>query len=174
MTVRLTYTSGSLSTALDDEFDGQLTAARGETENHWPISSPARPRSKARCSREPRPDREVASRAHAAPEALVERAVAAARAARDGWRQTPYQERSAKLLAAAEAIGARHLEIAAVVSLETGKTRVEAIAEVQEGIDLIEKYCGEMERNAGFEHPWTASREPSATPTCCDPTACSE
>lgn len=155
MTVRLTYTSGSLSTELDDEFDGYLTAARER--NPEPLAHLIDSETVAEgevIEREnPAQTNEVASRAHAAPEALVHRAVAAAKVAREGWRHTPFPKRNRKLLAAADAIGARHIEIAAMVSLETGKTRVESIAEVQEGIDLIEKYCGEMERNAGFEQP---------------------
>ena len=75
---------------------------------------------------------------------------AAARAAAPGWRRTPYGERCALLRAVARGIGERHLELAAVASLEVGKTRAESIAEVQEAIDLIEAYAGHMEANDGY------------------------
>ena len=41
----------------------------------------------------------------------------------------------------------------AVVSAETGKVRLESVPEVQEGVDLIEAYCGHMERNDGYVIP---------------------
>ena len=50
----------------------------------------------------------------------------------------------------AEEIGARHLELAAVASLETGKTRTESIVEVQEAIDLVNAYAGHVEENEGY------------------------
>ncbi len=62
----------------------------------------------------------------------------------------PHGERCAHMRAVAWAIGERHVELAAVVSLETGKTRVESIAEVQEAIDLIETYCTTIEAAGGF------------------------
>jgi 1-pyrroline-5-carboxylate dehydrogenase len=45
------------------------------------------------------------------------------------------------------------MELAALASLETGKSRAEAILEVQEAIDLIEAYAGHMEENDGYTAP---------------------
>ena len=45
------------------------------------------------------------------------------------------------------------MEIAGVVSAETGKVRMEAVPEVQEGVDLIETYCADMERRDGYRTP---------------------
>lgn len=155
MTVRFTYTSGSLASELDDEFDAQLSAARSSDRNPSPhlIGGQEVAEGEVFERENPAEVSEVASRAHAATPALVERALSAAQEARDGWRKMPYQERNARLLRAAEAISQRHVEIAAVVSLETGKTRTESLAEVQEGVDLIEKYCEEMDSHQGFVAP---------------------
>ena len=84
---------------------------------------------------------------------LVRRAVEAARAAAPGWAATDYAERCRLLRAAADGIGDRHMELAALASLETGKSRTEAILEVQEAIDLIEAYAGHMEENEGYTAP---------------------
>ena len=74
----------------------------------------------------------------------------------------------------AAGIGERHLELAAVVSLETGKSRTESILEVQEAVDLITTYADHMERNDGYVVPLASFVEPtSATPTSCAPTASS-
>ncbi len=53
----------------------------------------------------------------------------------------------------ADGIGARHMELAALASLETGKSRTESILEVQEAIDLIEAYAGHMEENDAYTAP---------------------
>ena len=98
----------------------------------------------------------VASRAHAADAGLVGRAVGAARAAAPAWRTTPYQERCALLRRVADGISERHLELAAVASLEAGKTRAESIAEVQEAVDLITTYADEMEANDGYVRPMSS------------------
>ncbi len=55
--------------------------------------------------------------------------------------------------AVAQALAERQIEIASVVSLETGKTRIESIAEAQEAIDLIETYCAAIEEAEGFSAP---------------------
>ena len=51
----------------------------------------------------------------------------------------------------------------AIVSAETGKVRLESVPEVQEGVDLIEAYCGHMERNDGYVHPARAALRATST-----------
>ena len=55
--------------------------------------------------------------------------------------------------ALAAGIGERHFELAAVASLETGKSRTESILEVQEAVDLITTYADLMEHNEGYVLP---------------------
>ncbi len=150
--MRLTYTSGALDDVIHDEFDKALARVRGESsepfghfiageyvydgalfEREDPSRAPA-----------------IASRAHMANAALCEHAVAAARDAAPRWRQTPYSERVNRLLAAAEHMNNRRIELASVISLETGKTRFEAITEVQEAIDIIHTYARFLRENNGF------------------------
>src|SRR5690606_28573964 len=70
----------------------------------------------------------------------VNSAVDAAAKAFPAWRDTPWQERVALLRRVADLISQRLFEISAVVSLEVGKNRLEAIGEVEEAADLI-RYC---------------------------------
>jgi 1-pyrroline-5-carboxylate dehydrogenase len=86
----------------------------------------------------------------AASQADVADAVAAARDAFDGWRHTPYPERIRILRVAADLIRERVAFLAAVVALEVGKNRVEAVGEVEEGADLISSYCDDTEQAEGF------------------------
>lgn len=82
----------------------------------------------------------------------VDKAVQAARAAYPAWRDTPWQERVRILNKAADLISERVFEIAAVLSIEIGKNRLESIGDVEEAADLI-RYCtNAMEENNGFVH----------------------
>jgi len=83
----------------------------------------------------------------------AEDAIAAARSAFPGWRDTPWQERVEKLRQAAELISDRLLDMAAIMSLEVGKNRLEAIGDVEETADLIRFYCDQMEEHEGFAVP---------------------
>jgi 1-pyrroline-5-carboxylate dehydrogenase len=156
MSTRLTYTSGGLGSETDEEFERLLAQARGagggEPRPHA-IGAVAVAAGDVFQRVDPCTDDAVASRAFEAPAAVVADAVDAARAAAGPWRRTPWDERCALLRAVAFGIGARHLELAAVVSLETGKSRTESIVEVQEAIDLIEAYAGHMEANDGYVLP---------------------
>ncbi len=81
----------------------------------------------------------------------VDQAVAAAKAAFPGWRDTPWQERTELVNRFADLISERLFEIAAVVSMEIGKNRLEAIGDVEEAADLI-RYCVDaMKDNQGFD-----------------------
>jgi 1-pyrroline-5-carboxylate dehydrogenase len=83
----------------------------------------------------------------------VKHAIAAARAAQPAWRNTPWQERLRMLRAVAELISDRLMEYGALVAYEVGKSRLEALGEVEEAADLIRYYCDVYERNGGYDHP---------------------
>jgi len=77
-------------------------------------------------------------------------AIAAARAAFPAWSHLPYQERNKILHRAGDLIHERVLDLSALVVIETGKSRVEAMGEVEESADLIHWYAKMMEDNNGF------------------------
>ena len=80
-------------------------------------------------------------------------AIAAARAAFQVWGSMKWQQRVRLLRKAAGLIEKRVYQIAAADSLEVGKNRMEALADVQETADLIYYYCDQVEKNNGFEKP---------------------
>lgn len=155
MSERLTYTSGALPGGLDDEFELSLAKLRevspapfahliaGEVSRQGELFERGDPCDAGGHVR----------RAYAADTDIVAAALGAARDARAQWSRTPYAERCAHMRAAAAAIEERQIELAAVMSLETGKTRGEAIAEAREAIDLIETYCAAIEAADGFTAP---------------------
>src|SRR5262245_36140339 len=81
-------------------------------------------------------------------------AIAAARRAYESvWRGLSWKERIASVRKVAAAIERRRFEIAAVMSLEVGKNRLEAMGDAQETADLMTYYCDQVERHQGFETP---------------------
>ena len=80
-------------------------------------------------------------------------AVAAAKAAFPAWRDTPWQERVDILRRAADLISDRLFKMGAIMSLEVGKNRLEALGDVEETADLIRYNCDAMEANNGFSKP---------------------
>jgi 1-pyrroline-5-carboxylate dehydrogenase len=81
----------------------------------------------------------------------AEDAIAAARAAFPKWSRMNWDERVYLLRKAADIIDQRLFEIGAVVTLEVGKNRMEALGDVAEMADLIRYACDQMEENAGYK-----------------------
>jgi 1-pyrroline-5-carboxylate dehydrogenase len=155
MSTRLTYTSGALGAKTDAEFEARLADARAAETDPLPhlIGGQDDPSGEPFTRPDPASDGAVASRAREGSPDVVSRAVEAARAAAQAWGSRPYGERCELLRVMAVGISERHLELAAVASLETGKTRTESILEVQEAVDLITTYADLMERNKGYVQP---------------------
>ena len=83
----------------------------------------------------------------------VKDAIDAARGAFAEWGHRPWQERVAIVRRAADLISERQMELAALMAMEVGKNRLEALGDVEETADLIRYYCDQMELNDGFDHP---------------------
>ncbi len=80
----------------------------------------------------------------------VNDAVAAAKAAFPAWSGMPWQERIAIMRKAADLISERLFHMGAVMSLEIGKNRLEALGDVEETADLIRYNCDAVEKNNNF------------------------
>ncbi len=80
-------------------------------------------------------------------------ALAAAKAAAPKWMAMKWQDRVRILRRSAAQIEKRLYEIGAIVSMEIGKNRMEALGDVQETADLIYYYCDQVELNNGYIKP---------------------
>ena len=80
-------------------------------------------------------------------------AIAAARRAQPAWFRLGWEKRLEILKAAAELISARQMEYGGLMAIEVGKTRMEALGEVEEAADLIRYYAKTAEDNAFYDHP---------------------
>src|SRR5690606_6704886 len=91
----------------------------------------------------------------------VEDAIRIARASAPGWAGTPWRDRMALLRRAADLISDRSNELAALMTMEVGKNRLEALGDVEESADLIRYYCDQFEAADGFDRPMAtiAARE---------------
>ncbi len=80
----------------------------------------------------------------------AEKALTAARKAFPAWSHTPWQERIALIRKAADLMTERIFSMGAVMALEVGKNRTEALGDVAETADLFRYACDRMEAAGGF------------------------
>jgi len=90
----------------------------------------------------------------------VRDAVAAAKAAFPGWANRPWQERVAIIRKAADLLTEQRNELAALMAMEVGKNRLEALGDVEESADLLRWNANEMEKNDGFTKPMQSLGSP--------------
>ncbi len=87
---------------------------------------------------------QVGTREHA------RQAIEAAKQAFEVWSNKPWQERVKVLDRYAKLIDDRKFDIAAAITYEVGKNRLEALAECWEAIDAVKYYSGVMRRERGY------------------------
>jgi 1-pyrroline-5-carboxylate dehydrogenase len=96
-------------------------------------------------------DRELlVARLVAADKKSILNAIASAKAAFPAWAALPWQDRVKLMRRWAAEIERRKYDMALAALYEVGKSRLEAIGEAEEAVDLVLWYCEEMERNNGF------------------------
>jgi len=66
------------------------------------------------------------------------------------WSTTPYQDRAKIFKDTAEEFSLKKFELAAWMSFENGKNRIEAINDIDEAIDFMRFYSYQLEENEGF------------------------
>ncbi|HUK66812.1 MAG TPA: aldehyde dehydrogenase family protein [Anaeromyxobacteraceae bacterium] len=154
---KITYTSAAADlSAFHRAFDEALLAWRARLGETHPILVEGRG---LRSSAPPLVDTSpidtarVLARFESATPAHVEEAVRSARSAQPAWGRLPFAERLDVLRRAARAIRRRKFEIAALMSLEVGKSRLEAMGDAEEAADLVDYYAGELEAARGFVRP---------------------
>jgi len=151
---KITYTSANVDwDAFHRQFDDALARVRAQIGREYPlyiggeaVTSPAKPI----VDTSPIDTRMVLGTFATATTLHVDRAVAVARAAQGAWSRRDWQGRVAILRRAATLIRDRKFELAAIMSLEVGKSRLESMGDAEESADLIDYYCQQMEDADGF------------------------
>ncbi len=99
----------------------------------------------------PANDRQLLGEFSAGTRKDAELALRAAHTAWPKWRDTPAAERARLLRRAGTLLEERVYDIAAALTLEVGKNRMEALGEAQEAADFFPVYCEAFEREHGFD-----------------------
>jgi len=110
---------------------------------------------------------EVSARVQLAPPAVVDEAVASAKAASVEWRSSSLSKRTRVLFAFRELVERHKAEIAAHLTREHGKVPSDALGEVSRGLEVIEFACGiaqlqkgELSENVSTEVDTYSLRQP--------------
>ncbi|MBA4169191.1 MAG: aldehyde dehydrogenase family protein [Chloroflexi bacterium] len=154
--MKITYATLSADNEeLQSAFDAALERARAALGETYPMIIGDEERTSNDTFEDRSPiDRElVIARFPTGTRTDVQDAIAAARAAYPAWRATPWRERLAILRRAADLISERQFDYAALMTLEVGKNRLEALGDVEETADLLRYYGDEFEKADGFVKP---------------------
>ncbi len=156
MAFRITYSM--LNADLEQvhqQFDGALEKVRSGLGKEFPSWIGAKPFQSGRFLDDSNPadTRELLARFHKISRTELEAVFHAAKKAQRGWGDTPWKERVRLLNRAADLISERRLEISAIMSLEVGKNRLEALGDVEESADLFRYYAKSWEESDGFVRP---------------------
>ncbi len=104
-------------------------------------------------TRNPADQRQVLGSFSLATASDAEAAMQAAHAAWPAWRRSTLAARVELMHRIAQLIEERIYSIAAALTLEVGKNRMEALGEAQESADFFRGYADEFERCGAFDHP---------------------
>jgi 1-pyrroline-5-carboxylate dehydrogenase len=171
MSFRLTYaTMFDPPAAMHERFDAALDTMRTRLGARHQLFVNGADSDAAHYAPRPSPiDRDVVLGEFAvADRGDAEAAMRAAQAAFPAWRATPPAERVRLMRRVADLMEQRVYEIAAALTLEVGKNRMEALGEAQETVDFFRHYADDFESHHGYEYelpndplPGTISRNRS-------------
>jgi acyl-CoA reductase-like NAD-dependent aldehyde dehydrogenase len=83
----------------------------------------------------------------------VDSAIKAARAGARNWNRASLEQRLAFAARWREALAARKYDLGLAALYEIGKSRIEAIGEAEECVDMVDYYASELKANNGFVRP---------------------
>ena len=154
--MKITYSTLSADNEeLQSAFDAALERVRAELGTTYPmiIGSEERTAEQTFEDRSPIDRQVVVARFPVGTRQDARDAIDAARAAFPEWSGTPWRERLAILRRAADIISERQFDYAALMAVEVGKNRLEALGDVEETADLLRYYSDEFEKADGFVKP---------------------
>jgi len=154
---KITYTTlGADMERFHREFDRALAKARqqiGQTYPHVINNQPVMGAGETFVSFSPVDTRVELAYFKAATNDEIETAVKAAKAAFPAWAASDYRKRAKIMQKAAAIIRKKKFELAAIMSLEVGKNRLESMGDVEESADLMDYYARQLLDAKGFIKP---------------------
>lgn len=85
----------------------------------------------------------------------VEAAIAAARVGAKAWNAASLEERLQFAARWRDALAKRKYDLGIAALFEVGKSRIEAVGEAEEAVDMVDYYASELRRNDGYVRPMT-------------------
>lgn len=158
--IKITYaTLAAQSEELHRAFDQAIESVKSQLGQQHPIYIGGEPRIGRETLRDinPADTRQALGHFQRATAQDVRDAVAAAKRAFAIWGSTSWQERVRIMRRAADLFREKRFELSALVAMEAGKSRLEALGDVEESADLISYYAKTLEENNGFERPLSTS-----------------
>lgn len=153
MAIKITYSTMSADNQeLHEEYEHGLEAARARLGQTHPfhVNGEERTTEETFDERSPIDRNIIIGRFSQARPDDIDDAVAAAKAFQPEWEASPWQERVAILRRAGDVMEERQFDLAAMVALEVGKSRLEALADVAETVEFFRYHSSQMEANGGF------------------------
>ncbi len=153
--MKITYTTSAADMEkIHELFDAALQTLRSEAGRDYPLyidGKAVRTETPPIVDTSPIDTRLVLGRFASAGVEHVDQAVESAYRARRKWEKLGWRKRVSILRKAAELVRERKFELAACMSLEVGKSRLESLGDAEESADLIDYYAGQMEEASGFQ-----------------------
>ena len=150
--ITYTSTSGDLE-EFHRLFDAALNVVKEQAGRSHPFyigGAPVENRAEHLIDRSPIDTNLMLGRFNAATRVDVDEAVRNSGSAQRAWGRMPWRQRLAILRRAAAIIRERKYELAALMSLEVGKSRLESMGDAEESADLIDYYSQQVEDADGF------------------------
>ena len=156
MSFKLTYSTmfdppAELHTRFEDAMARTLRSLGATHGLH--VAGADRRSAKSAISRNPADQEQVLGEFGTASAQDADDALKAAWRAWKGWKEMPLAQRMQLLRRVGDLIEERVFDIAAALTLEVGKNRMEALGEVQETADFFHLYCDEFEKFGAFDRP---------------------
>lgn len=155
MSFRLTYaTMFNPPEAMHERFEAALarvSASAGGRHDLF-IAGHDRPAARYAERRSPIDNELLLGDSAQADAADVDAAMRAAQGAYPAWRALPVAQRAGLIRKIGDLMEQRVYDIAAALTLEVGKNRMEALGETQETVDFFHHYARDYEQHAGYEN----------------------
>jgi 1-pyrroline-5-carboxylate dehydrogenase len=152
--MKVTYTTSAADMdRIHEAFDAALARVRSECGREHPLyidGEPVRSEAPPIVDTSPIDTSLVLGRFASAGVEHVDRAIESAWRARRRWEKAGWRERVAILRRAARLVREQKFDLAACMSLEVGKSRLESLGDAEESADLIDYYAAQMEEADGF------------------------
>jgi 1-pyrroline-5-carboxylate dehydrogenase len=150
---KITYVTLSANEEIDSEYEAALKRFAHDLDEYYPMyieGEEARSDGGEFAHRSPIDTSIVVGHFQKGMRKHARLAIEAAKRSLVVWSNLSWQERVRIMRRAADLIDQRKFDIAAAITYEVGKTRLEALAETSEAIDAIRYYASVVEENSGY------------------------